>query len=90
MPRRPPRSAARPAARPADDSALAARYPHVAAWVRDSWVEIGRVDGGGPAFVRALDAGGVVWEGAARYRSLDDALAALDAGIAAWRGEQGE
>ena len=67
---------------PAPDP-LAARYPTLAAWVQDGWVEIGSTDYT-RSFVRALDEGGMVWEGATRYSSLDAALSALDAGIAAW------
>ena len=65
-----------------------ALYPHIAAWVRDGWVEVGR-DDCSRSVVRALDVGGLVWEGAARYRSLHDALLALDAGIAARLKENG-
>jgi hypothetical protein len=60
-----------------------ARYPNIAAWVQDGWIEIGR-DDFSRSFVRALDIGGMVWEGAEEYDSLDDALQALDDGIAAW------
>ncbi len=64
------------------------RYPHLAAWVQDGWVEIGR-DDFSRSFVRALDVGGMVWEGEVEYRSLDEALQALDDGIAAWVRENG-
>jgi len=67
---------------PAPDS-FAAHYPHIARWVMDGWIEIGR-DDCNRAFVRALDIGGLVWEGSAQYATLDKALHALDAGIAAW------
>jgi hypothetical protein len=77
----------RPAPAPAPD-ALAARYPTLASWVQDGWVEIGYTDYT-RSFVRAFDEGGMVWEGAARYPSLDAALSALDAGIAAWIEENG-
>lgn len=66
---------------PAPDS-FEARYPNIAAWVRDGLIEIGR-DDFSRSFVRAFDVGGVVWEGAEEYDSLDDALRALDDGIAA-------
>jgi hypothetical protein len=72
-----------PAAGPFD-----ARYPNIAAWVQDGWIEIGR-DDFSHSFVRALDIGGMVWEGAEKYSSLDEALHALDAGIAAWLEEMG-
>ena len=72
---------------PSPDS-LEARYPNIAAWVQDGWIEIGR-DDYSRSFVRALDIGGMVWEGEATYPTLDAALRALDAGIAAWLGEHG-
>jgi hypothetical protein len=72
-----------------DPSTFAGRYPHIARWVQDGLVEIGWTGFGTASFVRALDEGGIVWEGTATYPSLDDALAALDAGIAAWMKRQG-
>jgi hypothetical protein len=38
----------------------------------------------GRSFVRALDDGGLVWEGATSYACIDDALQALDAALAIW------
>ena len=73
--------------KPADDP-FAAEYPNTAFWVKCGWVEIGRNDCS-QSFVRASDEGGLVWEGEADYSSFHEALQALDAGIAAWRGEQG-
>lgn len=74
MPKRPPAAPPGP---------VTAAYPHIASWVRDGYVEIGRTDWT-PSFVRALDEGGMIWEGAPRYRSLEAALQALDDGIAMW------
>lgn len=63
---------------------FAERYPHVSEWtLGGGWVEIGQ-SGNWLSFIRALDEGGLVWEGAAEYTSLDQAMEALDAGIAAW------
>jgi hypothetical protein len=73
-------------AAPADS--FEARYPNIASWVQDAWIEVGR-DDTGRSFVRALDIGGLVWEGEESYASLDEALRALDAGIAAWLEETG-
>jgi hypothetical protein len=42
-----------------------------------------------PAFVQALDAGGMIWEGDLGYPTLDDALRALDDAIRDWLREQG-
>ena len=66
-----------------EPGSFAALYPNIAAWVRDGWVEIGR-DDYPHSFVRALDTGGMVWEGAEEYGSLEEAFEDLDAGIAAW------
>jgi hypothetical protein len=75
----------RPAAPPGP---VTAEYPHIASWVQDGLVEIGRTDYT-PSFVRALDGGGMIWEGAPRYPSLEAALRALDDGIAKWIEENG-
>ena len=49
-------------------------YPTIARWVMEyGWIEIGRDDMSRP-FVRALDEGGLVWEGQEDYATLDDAL----------------
>jgi hypothetical protein len=63
-------------------------YPRVARWVQGyGWIELGR-DDMGRSFVRALDDGGLVWEGAASYACIDDALQALDAALATWLRDQ--
>jgi len=36
------------------------------------------------SFVRAIDEGGMIWEGREDYATLDAALQDLEAGIAAW------
>ena len=64
-------------------------YPHVARWVQDcGWIEIGQDDfsrrGAHDSMVRALDIGGLVWEGEASYPSLDAALQDLDQALQAW------
>ena len=58
-------------------------YLTLAAWVTDGWIEIGRVEGRNSC-VAALDERGLIWEGRPSYPSLDDALAALERGIARW------
>jgi hypothetical protein len=79
----------RPARQAAQDpDPFAAQYPHIAAWVQDGWVEIGR-DDYSRSFVRALDPGGLAWEGKVSYPNLHAALKALDAGIACWLEENG-
>jgi hypothetical protein len=63
-------------------------YPRVARWVQGyGWIELGH-DDMGRSFVRALDDGGLVWEGAASYACIDDALQALDAALATWLRDQ--
>ncbi len=53
-------------------------YPQIAHWVTtQGWIEVG-YDEVSRSFVRALDIGGMVWEGAPSYPSLEDALRALD------------
>ena len=59
-----------------------ARYPNIAGWVRDGWVELGR-DEHSRSFVRVLDAGGPVWEGKERYETVDEALSEAEAAIEA-------
>ena len=67
-----------------DMRSLESQYPNIALWVNErGWVEIGP-DEFSTSFVRALDEGGLVWEGNDEYASLDDALRALDAAIAEW------
>jgi hypothetical protein len=51
------------------------------------WIEMGH-DDMSRSFVRALDEGGLVWEGQEDYATLDDALQDLEEGLAAWRREQ--
>ncbi len=59
-------------------------YPNIASWVRDQgWIEIGQ-DEYSQSFVRALDIGGMIWEGERRYTTLDEALQALESGLAEW------
>jgi hypothetical protein len=44
-------------------------YPNIAAWVSNGgWVEIGYVEYTG-SFVRALEEGGIIWEGVSRSES---------------------
>ncbi len=67
---------------------LNAIYPTIARWVQAyGWIAIGQ-DAMSRSFVRALDAGGMVWEGQAHYATLDDARQDLEAGLAVWMREQ--
>ena len=59
-------------------------YPNIARWVRlHGWIELGR-DYYRPSLVRALDEGGMVWEGSAHYGTLDEAFGALEMALAEW------
>ena len=60
------------------------RYPTIHRFVE----EIGQ-DSTIASFVRAYDEGGTVYEGKSSYRSLDAALADLEAGIQAYLDENG-
>jgi hypothetical protein len=64
-------------------------YPHIAFWVAYAgWIEIGN-DERSPSFVRALDGGGMVWEGKRKYKSVGEAFRALEIGLRAFMLEQG-
>jgi len=63
-------------------------YPTIVRWVMEyGRIEIGH-DDMSRSFVRALDEGGLAWEGQEDYATLDDALQDLEAGLAAWMREQ--
>ncbi|GAB4386418.1 MAG: hypothetical protein Kow00121_52970 [Elainellaceae cyanobacterium] len=60
-------------------------YPNIARWVdeHEGWIEIGyNVDSPLTSFIRALDMGGMPWEGKDSYASIDEALTDLNAGLA--------
>jgi hypothetical protein len=62
-------------------------YPNITAWVSNGgWIEIGYEIYTG-SFVRALDEGGMIWEGAKKYKSVEEALQALERGIGKWMEE---
>ena len=66
-----------------DSPRFAHAYPAITWWVGNHGRgEVG-YDEANRSFVRALDPGGLVWEGVYRYASLDDALAGLDTALAA-------
>ena len=71
-----------------DDFAL--RYPGINRFVFErGWIEIGH-DDYSDSFIRALDPGGLVWEGKQFYDSLDDALSDLERGLVQWTKEISE
>lgn len=62
-------------------------YPNIAHWVQsDGWIQIGR-DDYNDSFVQAFDEGGTVWEGRKSYKTLDEALQALEEGLEQWMTE---
>ena len=62
-------------------------YPQTAEWIQSrGWIEVGYNDMQ-PSMVRALDLGGMVWEGKTQYGSLDALWRDLEGGIAHWIAE---
>ncbi len=59
------------------------KYPNIAGWIKDGWIEIGR-DGHSTSTIRVLDEGGLVWEGGTRHRFMDEILQEADNAIADW------
>jgi hypothetical protein len=67
--------------------AFAHRYPHINRFIFErGWIEVGS-DEYSRSLIRALDLGGMVWEGKQFYDTLDDALADLERGLAQWMNE---
>ena len=67
------------------DDKFATSYPNITAFIKDyeGWVVIGR-DEYSRSLVRAVNGGGLVWEGETHYATMDDALQALEAGVTTW------
>jgi hypothetical protein len=60
---------------------FSSNYPNIAAWTESyGWIEIGE-DDDSQSFIRALDMGGMVWEGKSKYKSVDAALDDLEAAL---------
>lgn len=66
-------------------------HPNIAHFVDAiGWIEIGYGHQGYlTSFIRALDEGGMIWEGADEYLTFDAALADLEAGLGEWLREMG-
>ena len=62
---------------------IAEQFPVLAAWTLDGWVEIGPTDWS-RSFIRVMNEGGLVWEGAEVYESVEDAFREAEAAIEAW------
>jgi hypothetical protein len=64
-------------------------YPAIAHWIDSwGWIEIGQ-DGYSRSMARALDEGGMVWEGKAKYPSMDELLRDLEKGLSRWLEKNG-
>jgi hypothetical protein len=74
----------RKAVNPSGDK-FATSYPNITTFINDDqgWIEIGR-DEYSRSFIRAVNMGGLVWEGETHYATMDEALQALEAGVATW------
>jgi hypothetical protein len=69
--------------RKAEPDNFAEKYPNIAGWIKDGWIEIGR-NGYSTSTIRVLDEGGLVWEGGTRHKSMDRILQEADDAIADW------
>ena len=64
-------------------------YPNLAFWIEDfGWIAMGQ-DDYSASLIRVLDVGGMIWESEEDYDSVDAALQAAEAVVAAWFKEQG-
>lgn len=65
---------------------FAEQYPHLSRFVEEQgWIELGYNDDMPyRAFARAYDAGGTVFEGKSRYKTIDAALQELEAKVKAY------
>lgn len=60
------------------------KYPNITLWVTEyGWIELGQ-DSYSHSFVRALDEGGVIWEGRHSYMTMDEVFHELDEALARW------
>jgi SWIM zinc finger len=69
--------------RKAEPDTFAEKYPNIAAWIKDGWIELGH-DGHSTSIIRVLDEGGLVWEGGTRHKSVDKVLQEAEDAIADW------
>jgi hypothetical protein len=68
-----------------------AAHPPIAHFVNAfGWIEAGHDDDSPlTSFIRAIDSGGMVWEGKDAYQTLDEAFQDLESGVENWMREQG-
>jgi hypothetical protein len=79
----PPTDKKRTKSRMAESDSFTEKYPNIAGWIKDGWIEIGR-NGYSTSIIRVLDEGGLVWEGGTRHKSMDKILQEAEAAIAHW------
>lgn len=61
------------------------KYPNIRMWMADGGIEIGNTDSGyRNTTAMVYDEGGVVWETAETFTSLEALLDAIEAAIANW------
>ena len=66
------------------EAIFAQTYPAITRWAEEQgWVEIG-MDEYSTSVVRALDAGGLVWESNGEEKTVDEALQALEKALQEW------
>ena len=71
------------------DNVCETHYPTIALWVKQyGWIEIGYADYR-ESFIRVLDDGGLIWESQNKYKTVDEALQALETELAQWMRQQG-
>ena len=68
---------------PPMSGAIAEQFPVLAGWALDGWIELGPTDWT-RSFIRVMSEGGLVWEGAESYDSIEEAFAEAERAIAAW------
>ena len=67
--------------KPVPEASFDVRYPSLAAWIaEDGWIELG-YEPNTDTYARALDEGGMIWSGGRRTETIDEWLAALEAGV---------
>lgn len=66
-------------------------FPNVSYFVDEhGWIEFGRDDDSPlTSFIRALNMGGMIWEGEDNYPTLDAAFADLERALSEWMEEEG-
>lgn len=56
-------------------------YPNIVRWVKSyGWIELGQ-DDYSTSFVRAIDGGGLIWEGRNAYQSMEEVFQELNAAL---------